>query len=108
MPASSKTSRRDAPAGATLRADRAEDAGSDDAYFGETVALWAISLFVLIIAAGFFAFRQAWPIEHGNEMSVDRALFTSINAATLTGFEQRTAVDHYKIPGQCVVMLETI
>src|SRR5205823_4214891 len=81
--------------------------GADHAR-GETIALWTLSFFAIALAFGFYAFRQGWTVERGNEMSVDRALFTSINAATLTGFEHREGVARYKIGGQITILALTV
>ncbi len=71
---------------------------------GETIARWVLSLFVVATAFGLFAFRQGWTVERGNELSFDRALFTSVNAITLTGFEQRESAGSYKIGGQITIL----
>lgn len=44
----------------------------------------------------------------GNQMSYDRAFFTAVNAATLTGFQQSIGVDEYLAPGQIMVLLLTL
>ncbi|MGB7160020.1 MAG: potassium transporter TrkG [Tepidisphaeraceae bacterium] len=41
-------------------------------------------------------------------MSVDRAFFASVNAVTLSGFQQTVALDEYRLPGQIAAFLLTI
>jgi trk system potassium uptake protein TrkH len=67
--------------------------------------LWA---YILMIAAGFCMLRLPISTTRGNEITVDRAIFSTINAATLTGFQQARDVDTYKLPGQITILALTI
>lgn len=55
--------------------------------FGRRLVGYLIPAYVLMILAGVFLFRMHGSTMRGNEMSVDRAVFASVNAATLTGFQ---------------------
>lgn len=67
--------------------------------------LWA---YILLIAAGFCVLRLPVSTTRGNEMTVDRAVFSTINAATLSGFHQARDVENYKLPGQIAILLLTV
>jgi trk system potassium uptake protein TrkH len=58
---------------------------------------------LLLIVFGVTVFRSPRAMVGGNEMSFPRALFTSVNAATLTGFPQTVAIDQYQLLGQGAV-----
>jgi trk system potassium uptake protein len=65
-------------------------------------------IYLLLVLFGFMVFRHPSTMVGGNEMSVDRAMFTSVNAVTLTGFQQTLAIDEYRWPGRIVALLLTI
>jgi trk system potassium uptake protein TrkH len=67
--------------------------------------LWA---YILMISAGFCVLRLPASTTRGNELTVDRAIFSTINAATLTGFQQAHDIDTYKLPGQLTIFLLTV
>ena len=49
---------------------------------------WGFFLgYLVLISAGFAALCLPGTMVHGNELNIDRAVFTAINAATLTGFQ---------------------
>ena len=49
---------------------------------------WGFFLgYLVLISAGFAALRLPGTMVTGNELNIDRAIFTAINAATLTGFQ---------------------
>lgn len=54
---------------------------------GATLAAW----FLLLVVAPFIL-RSGSVVAHGNETTVDRAVFTAISTATLTGFQQTMGV----------------
>jgi Trk-type K+ transport system membrane component len=56
-----------------------------------------------LMGSGFFVLRSGRGTGFGNEMNVDRAVFTVVNAATLTGFQQPLNPDQYKPLGQATV-----
>ena len=66
------------------------------------IGLTGAYLFMLLV--GVMVLRLPGATIRGNEMSFERAVFTSINAATLTGFQQAVALDDYTPRGQACVM----
>ncbi|HEV2293328.1 MAG TPA: hypothetical protein VGR35_05695 [Tepidisphaeraceae bacterium] len=75
---------------------------------GESIVWRFIAVYLLLVLIGFIVFRHPATMVRGNELSVDRAMFTSINAVTLTGFQQTVAVDEYRWPGKIAALLLTI
>jgi hypothetical protein len=62
--------------------------------------------YVFMILAGIVVLRLPGARVRGNEFSFEGATFTSINAATLTGFQQAVAIDEYGASGQaCMIVL---
>jgi trk system potassium uptake protein TrkH len=61
-------------------------------------------LYVLMITGGYFALRAEGSMVRGNELNVDRALFASINAATLTGFQQAVGLSQYLEPARYTIL----
>ncbi|HWB54044.1 MAG TPA: potassium transporter TrkG [Tepidisphaeraceae bacterium] len=49
-----------------------------------------------MIVGGYFLLRSPAANVAGNEMTADRALFSAVNAATLTGFQSSVALDQYQ------------
>ena len=72
---------------------------------GESPAWRFAGVYLLLVLIGFIVFRHPSTMIRGNEMSVDRAMFTSINAVTLTGFQQTHAIDDYRWPGRIAALL---
>ena len=69
---------------------------------------WAIPAYLLLLSGGFALLRSPIATVRGNELSIDRAAFTAVNAVTLTGFGQTIGVDELRPPGQfCVFVLMT-
>jgi len=68
-------------------------------------AAWAFTALMLI---GYIGFRVEGTTAFGNRMSIDRAMFTVVNASTLTGFQGNLAIDHYNPRGQWLILLLTI
>jgi Trk-type K+ transport system membrane component len=66
-------------------------------------------LFCALVIIGFITFRTEGTLPRGNMMSVDRAMFAVVNAATLTGFQQTSwGIDQYNPPGQWMILALTI
>lgn len=63
---------------------------------GATLANWLFPLYVLLIIAGYFVLRLPAANVAGSEMTADRAMFSAVNAATLTGFQSTVSLDHYQ------------
>ncbi len=68
------------------------------------LACWLGGAYAALILVGFVCLRLPGATIHGNELSVERTIFTSINAATLTGFQQAVALDQYGRLGQATVL----
>jgi trk system potassium uptake protein len=66
---------------------------------------WAIPVYLLLLSAGFAFLRSPIATVHGNELSIDRAAFSAINAVTLTGFAQTIGLDELRVPGQIGVFI---
>jgi Trk-type K+ transport system membrane component len=66
---------------------------------------WAIPVYMLLLSGGFAFLRSPLATMRGNELSIDRAVFTVINAVTLTGFQQTMGLDELRVPGQIAVFI---
>lgn len=75
---------------------------------GESIVWRFVAIYLLLVLIGFIVFRHPATMIRGNEMSVDRAMFTSVNAVTLTGFAQTLPLDEYRWPGKITALLLTI
>lgn len=75
---------------------------------GESIVWRFVAIYLLLVLIGFIVFRHPATMVRGNEMSVDRAMFTSINAVTLTGFQQTLALNEYRWQGKIAALLLTI
>ena len=69
--------------------------------------LWLLWLYLAMIGVE-AAVLASGGYGSGNEMDWSRALFTSVNAATLTGFQHVVATNEYLLPGQMTVLLLTV
>ncbi len=83
--------------------DRIGDLSGDDN--GPAIARWLAGFYAALILLGAVALRLPGATIKGNEFSLERAVFTSVNAATLTGFQQSVAVDQYARMGQWTILL---
>ena len=81
---------------------------SVDTDFGKELVNWLFPAYVtmIVLSAGLFLLPSMMPL--GNKMSVDRAVLSSVNAATLTGFQQKLGPNYFKAPGQILVLVLTI
>lgn len=69
-------------------------------------ALLLLLAFAGLIMVGFGALRLPIVLTRGYQISVDRSLFTAVNAATLTGFEQSfAATGNYRLVGILTIAL---
>ena len=68
------------------------------------IALWLAVVYLVLIIVGALALRLPGASTRGNEFSIERCVFTSINAATLTGFQQSVLIDHYGPLGRPIVL----
>ncbi len=84
----------------------AEDLSAPRRYEG--LPSWIMTAFIVLFMAGSIAFRTSGAMRSGNELSVERAVFTSINALTLTGFQQAVGAEQYRPAGHVTVYILTI
>jgi Trk-type K+ transport system membrane component len=66
---------------------------------------WAFTVLILV---GYISLHIKGTLASGNPMSNDRALFTAINATTLTGFQYSLGMEQYNPPAQWLILLLTI
>lgn len=64
--------------------------------------------YLILLAAGFVWLRLPGATVAGNEMNVQRAVFTAVNAGTLTGFQQAVPLDDYGASGKACVLTLTV
>jgi trk system potassium uptake protein TrkH len=79
---------------------------TDDA--GANVVRWLFPAYIFLILVGFFALRAPGVMPSGNELNPDRAVFTSVNAATLTGFQLSMHPTIFSIGGKVMLLVLTI
>lgn len=79
-----------------------------DSATGDSIVWRFVGTYLLLVLIGFIVFRHPTAMIGGNQMSVDRAMFTSVNAVTLTGFQQTLPLDEYRLPGKIAALLLTI
>jgi trk system potassium uptake protein TrkH len=75
---------------------------------GAAVVRWLFPAYIFMILVGFFALRAPSVMPAGNELNPDRAVFTSVNAATLTGFQLSIHPSEFYTPGKVIVFLLTV
>jgi trk system potassium uptake protein TrkH len=78
----------------------------DDA--GANVVRWLFPAYIFLILVGFFALRAPGVMPAGNDLNPDRAVFTSVNAATLTGFQLSMHPSIFSLPGKVMLLLLTV
>jgi trk system potassium uptake protein TrkH len=76
--------------------------------FGKDVVNWIFPAYVTLIVLCVFLFLLKSTMTPGHEMSLDRAVLTAVNAATLTGFPQPVGVNSLKTQGQVAIIALTI
>lgn len=75
---------------------------------GANVVRWLFPAYIFMILVGFFALRAPSVMPAGNELNPDRAIFTSVNAATLTGFQLSIHPSEFFTPGKVILLLLTV
>jgi trk system potassium uptake protein TrkH len=85
---------------APLRGGPGEDAGAD-------IVRWLFPTYIFLILAGFFGLRAPGIMPAGNELNPDRAVFTSVNAATLTGFQLSMHPSVFSVTGKVILLFLT-
>jgi Trk-type K+ transport system membrane component len=68
-----------------------------------TLAGWLFPAYLAVIFIGYIFLRMPGAMTVGQEMGPVRALFSAVNAGTLTGFPQITDIDKYATAGQIVM-----
>jgi len=84
---------------------RKEELPLAEVWSGAKLARWLAAAWGLIILVGMAALRLPGATVAGNELSFERCVFTSVNAATLTGFQQSVALDQFGWLGQAIVLV---
>ena len=79
---------------------------SDDP--GASLVRWLFPAYIFVILIGFFALRVPGVMPGGNELNPDRAVFTSVNAATLTGFQYSIDPTGFFTPGKVILLILTV
>jgi len=64
--------------------------------------------YLLMMLVGFSILRSPLAAPRGAEITLDRAIFTVINASTLTGFQLSVTPQQYKLGGQIAILVMTI
>src|SRR4051794_18227007 len=79
---------------------------TSSSWTGPRIARTLAVAYALLMIAGVIVFRLPGAMVAGNEMSFERSVFTVVNAATLTGFQQAVPLEEYGASGQiCVIVL---
>jgi trk system potassium uptake protein TrkH len=87
------------------RGERARAASARPRRWGDAaLAASLVVVYLLLMAAGYGVLRSTAAIARGNELSADRALFTTINAASLTGFTTTVGLRQLLMAGQVAVI----
>jgi trk system potassium uptake protein TrkH len=75
---------------------------------GANLVRWLFPAYIFVILMGFFALRIPGVMPGGNSLNPDRAVFTSVNAATLTGFQYSIHPSEFYTPGKVIVLVLTV
>jgi len=75
---------------------------------GANLVRWLFPGYIFMILVAFFALRAPGVMPAGNELNPDRAIFTSVNAATLTGFQLSIHPSEFYTPGKVILLILTV
>ncbi|HEY7119731.1 MAG TPA: hypothetical protein VH475_24280, partial [Tepidisphaeraceae bacterium] len=75
---------------------------------GANVVRWLFPAYIFMILVGFFCLQAPVMMPAGNALNPDRAVFTSVNAATLTGFQLNIHPSEFYTPGKIVLLGLTV
>ena len=75
---------------------------------GRRLALRLVPGYVVLILIGIGLFRFGGAMERGNELSLGRSVFTAVNAATLTGFQQDMRINESSHQGPVMLFALTL
>jgi trk system potassium uptake protein TrkH len=98
------------PAGksATLDYASAKSVNTASRDLGRSLAGWLFPSYLALVLLGCIALRIPGATITGNELGATKSLFTAVNAATLTGFQQDLSVDKYPAFGQVIIFVLTV
>lgn len=82
--------------------------GGVDQDSGANLVRWLFPAYIFIILIGFFLLRIPGVMPEGNDLSPDRAVFTAVNAATLTGFQYSIHPTRFFPPGKIILLALTV
>jgi trk system potassium uptake protein TrkH len=88
--------------------DYASPAGLSGGDRGADVVRWLFPAYIFMILVGFFALRAPGVMPTGNDLNPDRAVFTSVNAATLTGFQMTMHPTAFSPGGKATMLCLTV
>ena len=80
----------------------------ESATLGPQLSLWLGGAYLLLLLVGVVIFRLPGATIRGNELSFERTVFTVINAATLTGFQQSVPLDDFGPTGKACLITLTV
>ena len=75
---------------------------------GAELVRWLFPAYIMLILVGFFVLRADFVMPVGNALNPDRAVFHSVNAATLTGFQLSIHPATFEPPGKAVLFCLTM
>lgn len=75
---------------------------------GAELAQWIVGAYLMVTLLGFMALKHPMAMVRGNELAADRAVFSAVNAATLTGFQQAISINEYRRLGRATVFVLTL
>ena len=75
---------------------------------GADVVRWLFPAYIFVILIGFFALRGDFVMPRNNALNPDRAVFTSVNVATLTGFQLSMHPTAFFTGGKWIVLILTV
>lgn len=75
---------------------------------GAEIVRWLFPAYIFLILIAFFALRIPGVKPAGNTLNHDRAVFTSVNAATLTGFQLSIHPREFSSGGKFIILALTV
>ena len=86
---------------------RGGDSARSDFDAGAELVRWLFPAYIFSVLIGFFVLRARGVLPIGSD-SPDRALFTSVNAATLTGFQLSVHPTSFGTTGKVILLVLTL
>lgn len=75
---------------------------------GAELVRWLFPAYIFLILVGFFVLRAPGISPAGNTLNHDRAVFTSVNAASLTGFQLSMHPRDFSTGGKLIILALTV